>query len=554
MGTYTLTIGAELIVNKSLTLTGAGSGDTIIQAATSSADATSRVLNITASGDNVAIFGVTIRNGKATYGGGVLNNGMLTLTSATLTDNSAVVAGGGIWNIFGTLTLTNSTVSGNSADFGGGGIYNEEGTLALANSTVSDNSATTGGGILNAGTADLTNTIIAGNTAANGPDCSGVPTSLGHNLIGTSDGCNFTLATGDLININPMLGPLQDNGGPTFTHALLSGSPAIDAGDDSVLGPPHNLTTDQRGFPRLQGAHVDIGAYEACGLPAGLVTVGWTLIGWACDSPGDPAAISAALGGTVRIYGYDPAVPANPWKIYDSAAPPFVNTLQALTKWNGYWVYYETGPIEPAPGIVSWWPGDGTAFDIVGSNHGTLQGGVTYTGGMVGQAFSLDGVGDHVQLTTAPALEWTGDFTVDAWIMVTNYSGGDEAVLGMDHDDPFSSNNALHLNLRGEKPYFGFQNNDTPGNTVLSTNTWYHITWRYTQSGGEQAIFVNGELDASSLGHAAFQGTGNVFIGRSHGSNYFDGLIDEVEVFNRAVTDAEVKAIYDAGSAGKRKP
>ena len=78
-----------------------------------------------------------------------------------------------------------------------------------------------------------------------------------------------------------------------------------------------------------------------CGLPPGMVAAGWTLVGWACDATGDPAAIATGLGGTVRIYGYNPAVPANPWKIYDSAAPPFVNTLVELTKWNGYWIFYE---------------------------------------------------------------------------------------------------------------------------------------------------------------------------------------------------------------------
>ena len=77
-----------------------------------------------------------------------------------------------------------------------------------------------------------------------------------------SDGtCNLTEPT-DLPNTDPLLGPLQDNGGPTETHALLPGSPAIDAGDDSIVGEPLLLTTDQRGQPRLQGAHVDIGAYE----------------------------------------------------------------------------------------------------------------------------------------------------------------------------------------------------------------------------------------------------------------------------------------------------
>src|SRR5262249_41611214 len=112
-----------------------------------------------------------------------------------------------------------------------------------------------GGGIFSTGTLNLTNTIIAGSTAT---DCisSSTPTN-DHNLI--QDGSCSPFLSGD-----PMLGPLQTNGGPTFTQALLAGSPALDAGDDAVLGSPFNLITDQRGpgFARRSCAHVDIGAYE----------------------------------------------------------------------------------------------------------------------------------------------------------------------------------------------------------------------------------------------------------------------------------------------------
>jgi len=123
-----------------------------------------------------------------------------------------------------------------------------------------------GGGI--GGSGQLLNTLIASNSAAgSGPDVSGNFTSLGHNLVGISDGSSGFGAGGDLVGsgaspINAGLGPLQNNGGLTPTCALLSGSPAIDAGDDAVLSAPYNLTTDQRGFPRLSGSHVDIGAYE----------------------------------------------------------------------------------------------------------------------------------------------------------------------------------------------------------------------------------------------------------------------------------------------------
>jgi hypothetical protein len=101
------------------------------------------------------------------------------------------------------------------------------------------------------------------------PDVQGVFTSLGHNLIGKTDGASgFTNGVnGDIAGsgtnfVDPILGPLADNGGPTFTMALLHGSPALDAGDNSLLRPPYGLKTDQRGFARKSGAQVDIGAFE----------------------------------------------------------------------------------------------------------------------------------------------------------------------------------------------------------------------------------------------------------------------------------------------------
>jgi hypothetical protein len=175
--------------------------------------------------------------------------------------------------------LTNCTFSNNrttlNPSFGGGGIYNEPlvdvgSTISLTNCTLANNSAGPGfgGGIWNpAGcTLNLTNTIVAQNTAASGPDVFGSINTADHNLIG--DGGGSTIVTnlgGNLIGgngnpvIDPRLGPLQDNGGPTQTLALYADSPAIDAGNNATPGLPD---TDQRGFPRVVHDVVDIGAYE----------------------------------------------------------------------------------------------------------------------------------------------------------------------------------------------------------------------------------------------------------------------------------------------------
>ena len=265
----------------------------------------------------VSISGVTIQNGKTpwwTKGGGIINSGTLTLTNCEITGNRVGMSdygdggglynsgtatlisctisynisadgigpcdllagdGGGIYNK-GEMVLTNCTVSNNETGKGdedgyGGGIYNSynsSGTLTLINCTISNNSTPhtgTGGGIY--GEAALKNTIVANNQSRYhyGADCSGTIYSLGYNLIEDTSDCTI-LGTlfGNITDVDPMLGPLADNGGPTQTHALLPGSPAIDAGDS--IGIPF----DQRGCPRpvdvpdiynvSDGA--DIGAFE----------------------------------------------------------------------------------------------------------------------------------------------------------------------------------------------------------------------------------------------------------------------------------------------------
>jgi hypothetical protein len=200
-------------------------------------------------------------------GGGVFNNGTMTITNSTISENTVTKNGGAIFNA-GTLNITNSTISGNtgasvtqgSATFSGGGIGNQ-GSLTLVNSTITSNTASAGAGgglSSNAGSSVLTNTILAGNTAPTGPDCFGTFTSQGFNLIQNTSGCTISGdTTGNITGQDPKLGPLQDNGGPTFTHELLAGSPAIDAGDNAAAP-----ATDQRGTTRPQGAVSDIGAFE----------------------------------------------------------------------------------------------------------------------------------------------------------------------------------------------------------------------------------------------------------------------------------------------------
>ena len=217
-------------------------------------------------------------NSSMQSGGGIMslarNPGPLTVSNSTISGNSysqSDQGGGGIAN-FGDAIVSNSTISGNSGPNVGGGIVNLSFSLTVTNCTFSGNSASGnngngGGAIFNwtGGTTQIGDTVLnagaAGGTLFNN---SGAITSLGYNLA-SDNGGGFLTASGDQINTNPILGPLQDNGGPTFTQALLPGSPAIDTGDPNFMPPPD---FDQRGagFPRVVDGRIDIGAFEVQGI------------------------------------------------------------------------------------------------------------------------------------------------------------------------------------------------------------------------------------------------------------------------------------------------
>ena len=285
--TITLTQGQLELGNTSgvQTITGPAAGVTI------SGGGLSRVFQVD-SGVNATLRGLTISGGSTTgNGGGVDDSGSVTLIdctlsgnsaangggletepggtaaliSSTISDNTTSGSGGGVGNQ-GATTLTNCTVAANSAA-NGAGLYNAGGSTALYDCTISGNTASgSGGGLDNAsGTVTLGNTIVAGNTAAiDGPDAFGIFASLGHNLIGATDGSSGWVGsdlTGSTAQpLDPLLAPLGWYGGPTETMAFFEGSPAIDAGSNALV--PGGVATDQRGFARVFNGAVDIGAFE----------------------------------------------------------------------------------------------------------------------------------------------------------------------------------------------------------------------------------------------------------------------------------------------------
>jgi CSLREA domain-containing protein len=211
----------------------------------------------------------------------------MTIVNSTISGNVGIIygsisiRGGGISHRGGTMNIRNSTVSGNSTNGNGGGITVEGGALSLNNVTITDNVADSdmngtgnGGGLYRlSGGVNIGNSIIAGNFSRSpftaNPDCLGTVNSQGYNLIGNPLGCDFELDPTTKTNVDPGLGPLQDNGGITFTHALLTNSLAIDAGNPVTPGSGGNACeiTDQRGVARPQSPTCDIGAYEFVSVP-----------------------------------------------------------------------------------------------------------------------------------------------------------------------------------------------------------------------------------------------------------------------------------------------
>ncbi len=284
---------------------------------------------------NVTMKNLSIIDGSAPDGGGIYNNNIVSILNSTLADNEASALtgmGGGIYNNGGSVSITNSTLNGNHAA-SGGAIYSNTGYLAITNSTLSGNNAlSNGGGIYSTGyitlynatvaynvagvdgggiytqnvTLYLRNSILAENTASeNGPECYvNTVTTSGYNLVGNTSACGIFPWTGDLTNVGAELGPLQDNGGPTYTHALLPGSLAINHGNrNGCSGSSTELLTDQRGMPR--SGRCDIGAFEWQPELAGPHSVYLPCLSGACPS---------------KLYFDDFSNPSSGWKVMENAS------------------------------------------------------------------------------------------------------------------------------------------------------------------------------------------------------------------------------------------
>ena len=224
----------------------------------------------------------------------------------------------------------------------------------------------------------------------------------------------------------------------------------------------------------------------------------------------------------------------------------------------------------PPSGLVSWWPGDGNTNDIQGSNNGALMNGATFAAGMVGQAFSLDGVDDFVQVPDSPAVSITGAISMDAWIKPNSVLGSAQTIIAKYNTAcPVLGTEQRSYILRVEPdgrirfclyPGDGNYRCVDTASPVISAGVFTHVAATFDPLTQSTKIYVNGaEVPAPLVGGSVNVITISdsdtpVTIGRNFCAttlDHFGGLIDEVELFNRELTSSEIQAIVNAGSAGK---
>lgn len=233
-----------------------------------------------------------------------------------------------------------------------------------------------------------------------------------------------------------------------------------------------------------------------------------------------------------------------------------VVSLIALTGLAETSAYAQTGSnISYPPGLVSYLPGDGNGTDLVGGNNGTLMNGAAYTAGKLGMAFSLDGIDDFVSLGNPNNLKIGSAITLSAWIKPTNPPNGLAAIISkwgqnasIDAYSYYLITSNGNVRLLGA---LGVPNQGDPGFTegVIPIGDWSHVVMTYDSANGLNKIYINGIKVAERFRPGGITVSDkNVLLGRedSGAGRHFSGAIDEVQIYNRALTASEVRGLFEA--------
>lgn len=285
----------------------------------------------------------------------------------------------------------------------------------------------------------------------------------------------------------------------------------------------------------------------------------WSYLNWTAGEPNNQGVEDFLLFSTDGSW--------NDGKWYDYERPGFLVE------------FGEGACMTPPAGMIGWWPGDGNAYDLAGSNHGTIENGTSFVGGKVKQAFSFDHLQhQYVSIPHSAALDLSNALTIDAWVM----KKGDCEPLNCwlvakgNSDFSYDTQNGRYGIFISDASYWSPERNNrvglsfntgswedvVMGTTLIRNDVWYHVagTW----DGSTAKVYVNGKLENSVPKTGTIlptTGRGSLSIGAQiFGDWYlpygepFNGLIDEVEIYNKALSANEIRALYLSGAAGKCKP
>ena len=471
-------------------------------------------------GVTATVTGLTIAGGVASSGGGILNMGNLTIANSVLSSNvaqgvrsgisPAYAAGGAIDNATGAvLTVTGSTFLANSAigiggiasattiggSGRGGAIYNASGAqLYLADDTFSANSAS----------------AAPGNLLGYPPQFGGFGGAIDN--AGSAYILNTTIAQSSVT-------------APTIGGIVETGGAGIENESGATLGLVNTIVARDTGANDVSNVGTAAGdnnlVMTSDGLPAGVVSV-----------TADPQLEGLSEnGGTTLTYALAPTSPA----------------VGAGS----------TGAVLPAvsSGLADWWKAEGNALDAAGNASGTVNGGVTYAPGIAGEAFDFNGANGYIAIPPSADFVGTGAFTVSAWIKTT--SDG----LIIQQRDASNFNGEYVLAVVGGKINFWDYGNSEYGfnfssNETVTDGKWHSIV-AVRLAGGTGEIYIDGNLDNTQAGPAVPIGSNvNIYIGADYRDlvygyppEYFNGLIDEVQIYHRALSASDVQTGYVFGPA-----
>jgi hypothetical protein len=355
-----------------------------------------------------------------------------------------------------------------------------------------------------------------------------------------------------------VLSNMQPTNAGSYTVVVTNAAAAITspAAMLNVLVPPMITTPPQT---RTNSAGT-AATFSAAASGSGPLNYQWLLNG---SNLQNNANIQGANASTLQIANVQSVDAGNLGLIVSNAVGAAIATIAIL-------IVAVPPPCAPVPsGLVSWWPGDGNANDLAGTNNGAWQGSATTSIlGMVGQAFSFDGTNDFVQIPDAPELNPT-NLTIEAWVLFssldsdgsgTSPPGQQYIVFKQNSGGNTSGGYQLGKARTADGDVFSFVVSSAPdqpcslqSTTLVATSVWYHVAG--VRDSNFTGLYVNGELESeTNVDFPQDYGTNALFFGSS-GDPFWDskfaGLLDEVSLYNRALSADEISAIYNAGAGGK---